>query len=75
MTVRSLAELVQAAFERRTGERPELRAPEPEPSRPQPYRVSVERAAQQGLRAETPLEEAVEETVDFCIEHRDALPA
>jgi UDP-glucose 4-epimerase len=75
MTVRSLAELVQDAFERRTGARPELRAPEPQPRQPEPYRVSVERAARRGLRAETPVEEAVGETVDFCIEHRDALPA
>jgi hypothetical protein len=35
----------------------------------------VERAAERGLRAETPVEEAVDETVEFCIEHREALPA
>jgi UDP-glucose 4-epimerase len=72
-TVRRLAELVQDAFERCTGTRPELHAPEPGPSRPDPYHVSVERLAAHGLRAETPLEVAVEETVRFCIEHRDAL--
>jgi UDP-glucose 4-epimerase len=72
-TVRGLAELVQDAFERATGTRPELRAPEPGPSRPEPYRVSVERAAEYGLRSQTRIEEAVEETVRFCIEHREAL--
>jgi UDP-glucose 4-epimerase len=74
MTVLQLAGLVQDAFERRTGARPELHAPEPGPSRPGPYHVSVERAASHGLRADTPVEEAVDETVRFCIEHREALP-
>jgi UDP-glucose 4-epimerase len=72
-TVRQLAELIQDAFERCTGERPELQAPEPGPDRPRPYHVSVERLASHGLRAATPLEEAVEETVRFCIEHKEAL--
>ena len=75
MTVRDLATLVQDAFEGCTGTRPELLAPEPDGPPPEPYRVSVERAAGHGLRAETPVEDAVEETVRFCIEHREALPA
>jgi UDP-glucose 4-epimerase len=74
MTVRSLAGLIQATFERCTGRRPELVAPEPEGRSPRPYRVSVERLAAHGIRAETPVAQAVEETVRFCIEHRDALP-
>jgi UDP-glucose 4-epimerase len=73
MTVRELAALVQDAFERRTGARPELQAPDPGPSRPKPYHVSVERLAGRGLRAETPIATAVEETVDFCLEHREIL--
>lgn len=73
-TVRELAELVQDVFERVAGTRPELSAPEPGPERPEPYRVSVERLATNGLRAEVPLEDAVEETVRFCLEHREALP-
>jgi UDP-glucose 4-epimerase len=72
-TVRALAELIQDVFERRTGARPELHAPEPGAERPRPYHVSVERLASHGLRAETPLEEAVDETVRFCIEHKEAL--
>jgi hypothetical protein len=35
--------------------------------------VSVERLARQGLRAETPVEAAVGETVDFCLGHREIL--
>jgi hypothetical protein len=64
---------VQDAFERATGSRPELHAPEPGGERPEPYRVSVEAAARHGLRAVTPLEEAVGETVRFCIENKEAL--
>jgi UDP-glucose 4-epimerase len=73
LTVRGLAELVQDSFERETGTRPELTAPEPGPERPKPYQVATERAASHGLRAETPIEDAVEETVRFCVEHREAL--
>ncbi len=73
ITVRDLAALVQDAFERRTGTRPPLRAPEPEADRPEPYHVSVERAARHGLSAPTPVGEAVDETVRFCIEHKEAL--
>ncbi len=74
MTVRALARLIQDAFERQTGRRPELIAPEPEGRSPRPYTVSVERLAAHGLRATTPVEQAVEETVRFCIEHKEALP-
>jgi UDP-glucose 4-epimerase len=73
MTVRALAELVQDGFEHATGTRPELQAPEPGPERPEPYHVSVERAAGHGLCAERPVADAIEETVRFCIEHKEAL--
>jgi nucleoside-diphosphate-sugar epimerase len=73
-TVRALAEMIQDAFARIEGTRPELRAPEPGPERPEPYHVSVERLASCGLRAKRPLESAVEETVRFCLEHRGELP-
>lgn len=73
MTIRDLAAIVQDSFERTTGERPELEAPEPEASPPGPYHVSVERAAAHGQRAGTPVADAVEETVRFCIEHKEAL--
>jgi UDP-glucose 4-epimerase len=72
-TVRDLAEMIQAAFERLSGSRPELRAPPTEEDPPQPYRVSVERLAGYGLRVATPLADAVEETVRFCLEHREEL--
>ena len=73
LTVRELAGLVQDAFERQTGTRPELHAPEPGDERPDPYHVSVERAAAHGLRAQAPVTDAVDETVRFCIEHKEAL--
>jgi UDP-glucose 4-epimerase len=72
-TVRDLAHMIQDSFERETGERPELKAPAPDGDPPLPYHVSVERAAGHGLRLETPLEEAVAETVRFCLAHREEL--
>jgi UDP-glucose 4-epimerase len=73
-TVRRLAEMIQDAFERHSGIRPELHAPDHEGRRPDPYRVSVERLAERGLEARTPLAAAVEETVRFCLDHREVLP-
>ncbi len=73
LTVRDLAAMIQASFERHTGTRPELRAPEPYGERPGPYHVSVSRAAERGLRLSEPLQDAVDETVRFCLEHRDRL--
>lgn len=73
VTVRGLAAMIQDAFEHCSGRRPELHAPAPA-ERPDAYRVSVERAAEHGLRATRPLRAAVEETVRFCLEHREELP-
>jgi UDP-glucose 4-epimerase len=73
VTVRGLAEMIQTEFELHTGQRPSLHAPEPEPDPPGPHHVSVERAAQQGLRVDEPLERAVAETVRFCLDHREEL--
>lgn len=72
-TVRGLAEMVQDSFERLAGTRPELHAPDPPPERPEPYHVSVQRAAQFGLHAQTRLQDAVDETVRFCLENREEL--
>ncbi|MBV8980196.1 MAG: SDR family oxidoreductase [Acidimicrobiia bacterium] len=74
-TVRNLAELVQDAFEALTGDRPPLHAPEGPDERPQPHRVSVQRLADLGLRADGDLSAAVEETAAFCLAHREELPA
>ncbi|MBV9283482.1 MAG: hypothetical protein JO176_02620 [Acidimicrobiia bacterium] len=74
-TVRSLAALVQNAFESFTGERPALHAPDGSGPRPQPHQVSVERLASHGLRADGDLAAAVDETARFCVTHRDRLPA
>jgi UDP-glucose 4-epimerase len=73
VTIRQLAGLIQDEFERQTGTRPELHAPEPEPDPPEAYRVSVDSAARYGIRpAATPVEEAIAETVRFCLEQRKA---
>lgn len=73
MSVRALAGLIQDAFERETGVRPPLEAPDPEPDPPRPYRVRVSRAAEHGLKLQADLEPAVTETVRFCLEHREVL--
>jgi UDP-glucose 4-epimerase len=72
-TVRWLAELIASELERATGARPQLLAPAGEPDPPGPYRVSIDRAATHGLRLDGPIEDAVRETVAFCLEHRDEL--
>ncbi len=65
-TVRALAELVQDRIEARTGQRPVLRAPDPDGTEPGPYRVDPGRLDALGLRAEQPLADAVDELVDLC---------
>jgi len=69
LTVLALAGMVQDAFERQTGTRPALRAPAPSGEPPEPYRVSVTRAGDHGLRLDGSLEDAIAETVSFCTEH------
>jgi UDP-glucose 4-epimerase len=75
-TVLDLAHLVQDAFEQRTGRRPPLDAPAPPPEseRDAPYHVSVKRLAGAGVTpAAAPLENAVSETVGFCLDHASSL--
>jgi UDP-glucose 4-epimerase len=72
-TVLELAGLVQDAFAQRTGRRPALEAPPPPPDPPGPYHVSVRRLAEHGVAARSSLREAVDETVSFCLTHREAL--
>ena len=73
MTVRDMAGLVQDAFEAHTGSR--ARAAGAGPGGPGAGALPRVRGTPggQGLRAETPVEEAVRETVQFCIEHKEAL--
>jgi hypothetical protein len=65
--------MIQDTFERETGRRPPLQAPEPEVDPPGPYKVSMQRALSGGLRLDTPLQDAVTETVRFCLDHREEL--
>ena len=73
MTVRSLAGLVQDAFEVITGCRPLLLAPDPPSQMPRPYRVVVDRLEALGLAPTTTVKSAVEETACFCVENREYL--
>ena len=52
---------------------PSCTRPTPEGDAPAPYDVSVDRLADLGLRGRQPVEDAVDETVRFCIEHKEAL--
>lgn len=72
-TIRSIAELVQDTFERLTGTRPELRAPDPDGPAPPATQVSIERLAAQGQRPATPVAASIEELARFCLEHEDHL--
>ncbi len=75
LTVRALAALVGTAVESATGTRPPLDAP-PRPGPPlDPPLVAVDRLARLGLAPGRPIEEAVAETVRFCLDHRGRLGA
>jgi len=65
--------MIQCEFERQTGRRPGLRAPAPRPDPPGPHHISARRAADHGVRLETPLAEAIAETARCCRDHREEL--
>jgi UDP-glucose 4-epimerase len=73
ITVRHLAALIQDEFERQTAVRPELHAPEPEPDPPAAYHVSVDSAARYGIQPASGVEDAIEETVRFCLAQKRVL--
>ena len=75
LTVRALAGMVQDAFEASGCHRPPLHAPAPAPNPPPPALVSVERLARAGCAATGRIEDAVAETVSFCLAHREELAA
>ncbi|HEY3728276.1 MAG TPA: SDR family oxidoreductase [Solirubrobacteraceae bacterium] len=72
-TVLALARLIQEAFAAQTGARPALEVPAAPPTPPRPYRVSVDRLAAHGVEMGLSLREAVDETVRFCLQHREEL--
>ncbi len=74
-TVRGLAGLVQDAWERATGERPPLEAPERPAAPPLPWRLSTERLGARGFTPSTTLEEALDETVAACLDAWGDAPA
>lgn len=73
LTVRALARLVIDAFAALGLPGLRLQAPEPEANPPEPYRVSVDKLAGEGLRADGSVAAAVAETARWCFEHRQAL--
>jgi UDP-glucose 4-epimerase len=73
VTVRTLAHTIADSFEAHGLPRPELHAPDPPPERPGSYRIDVSHLATLGVRADTPLRTAIDETVQFCVDHRQAL--
>ncbi len=75
LRVRDLAGLVGDAVESATGDRPVLDAPAAGGAVPAPVVVAVDRLAGLGLAASRPIEEAVAETVRFCLDHRGRLGA
>lgn len=73
VTVRHLAEIVGESFVRAGEPKPELRAPPPPSDPPGPYRIDVSHLTAAGIRLSTPLREAVDETVRFCLDHASEL--
>jgi UDP-glucose 4-epimerase len=74
-TVRAVAELVGDAVEEATGRRPPLHAPPATGEPAAPYLVDATRLDALGLRADTPLRAAVDETIRFCLDHEAELVA
>ena len=72
-TVLDLARLVQDGCERRTGTRPPLHAPEPDGPPPLPCTVENGRLTATGWAAQQPLADAVQRTVDACLEWKELL--
>jgi UDP-glucose 4-epimerase len=72
-TVRSLAAMIQDSFESFGCPRPELVAPDAPAESPAAYHVNIDRLSQLGIGPPTPLRAAVDETVSFCLDHRELL--
>jgi UDP-glucose 4-epimerase len=68
LSILELAGVVQSAFAAATGCRPPIEAPAAQGAPPRPYHVSTDRLAAAGLRAGSPIEDAVRETVEFCLQ-------
>ncbi len=73
VTVRQLAGIIGESFIRAGQPEPELRAPPPPSDPPGPYRIDVSRLTAAGIHLSTTLQEAVDETVRFCLDHASEL--
>jgi UDP-glucose 4-epimerase len=73
VTIRDLAGLIGDSFVSFGEPRPELVAPPPPEALPALGHIDVTRLHAVGIGTPTPLRQAVDETVRFCLDHRDAL--
>lgn len=72
-TVRALAELIQDRVEHSRGWRPALHGPAPDGPPDEPYTISAERLASQGVKARVPLVEGIDEIIEHCVKHEAVL--
>jgi UDP-glucose 4-epimerase len=72
MTVRDLAGLVQDAWERRSGRRPPLIAPDPPATIPALWRLSIGRLRSLGFEPSSTIDSALDETVCCCLRASEA---
>jgi UDP-glucose 4-epimerase len=72
-TIRALAERVQEVAHRCTGRRPPLHIPPASSQPPAPYVVNVDKLSSAGYRMPANVEDAIEETLRFCLAQAEVL--
>jgi UDP-glucose 4-epimerase len=70
VTIRDLAGIIQQSFVGLGEPEPPLMAPPTPEEAPGPYTVDITRLRELGVEVRTPLRQAVDETVRFCLAHR-----
>jgi UDP-glucose 4-epimerase len=73
LQVRELAVIVQAAYRALTGYEPALNIPPGGPVASEPHRYSTDALSEAGFVASKSVRSAVDETAQFCLEHRAEL--
>jgi UDP-glucose 4-epimerase len=72
-SVRDIAYLVADVWAEATGDRPDVIVPTSSDTASRPYRVDVQRLGALGIRLDSPIRDAVDEVVRFCVRHRAEL--
>ncbi len=72
-TVRHVAEMIRDHAKSLLGEQATIEGPVPNAEPSQPYTVGVDKLAAAGHRATGTLDDAIDETLRFCVEWKDAL--